>query len=192
MIRKNFRGSKDHCGFCAPGRYIDPLLYQNSSSLKLFQLWSSGYDKFDINFPAQKESMYVIMGACVAEHTVLLILAKYKNIIEAHRRTITGNWAGNSHGMDMYMLKNKVVGIIGLGNIGNQLAKRLDSFGCNFLVYDKEKKDKNDFSFDFKQTDLEELAKKSDIISLHLHHNQGTDKIIDRTFFSLMKKRRSL
>ena len=176
---------------CAPGRYISPKLYENSRGLKLFQLWSSGYDKFDLVTP-RKRGIYVCNNGganavSVAEHTILLMLAQYKNLIDSHNRTVEGRWAGNSHGMDMFMLQGKTIGIIGLGNIGSEVAKRLSAFGCDILVYDILEKHQKDYNFDFRQVTLSEIAKQSDIVTLHLHSNKKTKNIINGEFFSEMK-----
>jgi D-3-phosphoglycerate dehydrogenase len=181
---------------CAPGRYISPKLYENSRDLKLFQLWSSGYDKFDLVTPRER-GIYVCNNGganavSVAEHTILLMLAQYKNLIDSHKRTVEGRWAGNSHGMDMFMLQGKTIGIIGLGNIGSEVAKRLNAFGCKIIVYDILEKNQKDYNFDFRQVTLSEIAKQSDIVTLHLHSNEKTKNIINSEFFSKMKSSATL
>lgn len=177
----------------APGRYLSDEILSYAKNVKLMQLWSSGYDKFNIagaskyNIPVANNGG---ANACsVAEHTLLLILAVYKWLPDSHRRTVTGAWAGNSHGMDMFLLYRKTVGIIGFGNIGRQVAKKLSGFEAHVVYYDVKRVDnetEKKYGVSFRAFD--DLLKESDIITLHLHANESTKNSIGRREFSLMKK----
>src|SRR6266508_4973854 len=66
-------------------------------------------------------------GTClgVAEHTLMLMLAVYKHLAEAHATMKAGEWAHERLRVTSYFLYDKVVGIVGLGRIGTDVAKRL-------------------------------------------------------------------
>ncbi len=177
----------------APGRFISDDILSHAKGVKLMQLWSSGFDKFNI-VDTKKYSIPVSnnggANACsVAEHAILLMLSVYKWLPESHRRTIKGEWAGNSHGMDMFLMNNKTLGIIGFGNIGKQVARKVRGFDMNVIYYDVVRASpeiENEYGVKFASFD--DLLKQSDIVSLHLHNNKDTKDIINERELSMMNK----
>lgn len=177
----------------APGRYLSDEIINSVKNVKLFQIWSSGFEKFNIN-ACKKNNIKVCNNGsqnnvAVAEHAVLLILGLYKKIIHFHQRAKTGKWAGNSHGYDLYELKGKEVGLIGLGRIGKEVTRILNGFGCKISYYDikrHEKKTEKKLNIKFKSKN--HLLKTSDIISLHLHLNSETRHYLNSKSFSRIKK----
>ena len=179
--------------FFAPGRFLEKEIITSAKKAKIFQLWSSGYEKFNL-----KDSLQCNVTVCnngsqnfiaVAEHTILLILALNKKLIHFYNRTIDGNWKNNSHGFDLFELKNKKVGILGMGRIGKEVARILNGFGCKILYYDKKRlnfKDEKKMSIFFKKKN--EILKTADIISLHLHLNKNTKNYINKKNIKLIKK----
>ncbi len=177
----------------APGRHIPDDVLASAKSVKLMQLWSSGYDKFNVagcnalGIPVANNGG---ANACsVAEHTVLLMLAVYKWLPDSHRRVVMGQWAGNSHGLDMFLLNGKKLGIIGFGNIGRQVARKVSGFDMDVSYFDVRKADpvvELEHKVSFKSFD--ELIAESDIITLHLHANDSTKNIIGADQFAQMKK----
>lgn len=177
----------------APGRHIPDDVLVAAKNVKLMQLWSSGYDKFNLAACSALGIPVANNGganACsVAEHAVLLMLAVYKWLPDSHRRTVTGQWAGNSHGLDMFLLNGKKLGIIGFGNIGKQVARKVSGFDMDVSYFDIRRADpavEVGHRVSFKA--LEELVAESDIITLHLHSNDATRNIIDRSAIARMKK----
>ena len=106
----------------APGRYLENEVVESAKNCKIFQLWSSGFDKFNVK--AAKNNITICNNGSqnnisVAEHAVMLMLSLNRKLIHFNNITKNGNWAGNSHGVDLFEMKNKVLGIIGFGNIEN-------------------------------------------------------------------------
>lgn len=177
----------------APGRFLPDEVMEAAKNVKLMQLWSSGYDKFNIA-SAKKYGIPVAnnggANACsVAEHTILLMLAVYKWLPDSHRRTVQGSWSGNSHGLDMFLLNGKKLGIIGFGNIGRQVARKVSGFDMDVKYYDinrldSEKEKELGVSF----APFDQIISESDILSLHLHSNDKTNGIIGNEEISKMKK----
>ena len=179
--------------FFAPGRFLDDRVIEAGKRMKLMQLWSSGYDKF--NIAASQEFGVPVAnngGAnkiAVAEHTMLLILSIYKRIIDSHQRTVTGNWAGNSHGMDMFTLYNKTVGLIGLGNIGLEVARRCRAFGTKVLYFDKQRRGiGEEYIEGVEFASIDRILEEADIISPHLHYSTETENIINADSIAKMKQ----
>lgn len=177
----------------APARKIPSKVFEHAKNVKLMQIWSAGYDKFNIQNARKYKIPVANNGGAnkisVAEHTILLMLAVYKKLPESHARTVEGRWAGNSHGMDMFMLHRKTVGIIGLGNIGREVAKRVSGFDTNIIYYDIKKASvETEQKLNCTYVPFEKLIKESDIISLHLHLNEDTRGVIGKKEISIMKK----
>src|SRR3989344_9404740 len=177
----------------APGRYLSEKVLKEASHIKLMQLWSSGYDKFNVA-GAKKYGIPVANNGganaeSVAEHAIMLMLSFAKRLPDSHQRVVTGNWKGNGHGMDMFMLKNKTLGIIGFGNIGQAVAKKINGFEMKVIYYDiKQQPPEAERGCGATFAEFQKLLQESDIVTLHLHLNQSTERIIGRKELSLMKK----
>lgn len=174
-----------------PGRFIDDEVLKNAKHIKLIQIWSSGYDKlnlksiFSLKIPLANNGS--VNSTSVAEHTVLLILSLYRKLIHFNTITKEGNWVGNSHGMDCYNLNKKKVGIIGFGKIGKKVANICRSFGAKIYYFDIKKLPKiNEYEAQF--LSINKLISQSDIVSLHMHHNHRTNRIINKEKLRKMKK----
>ena len=88
--------------------------------------------------------------------------------------------------VDVNLLKNKKIGIIGYGNTGKTFAKCLSGFNCKVLAYDKNKKN---FSDNYVQeSSLEDIQNKSDIISFHIPYNESTHHYLNEAFIKKMNK----
>lgn len=83
-----------------------------------------------------------------------------------------------------YELYGKTWGIVGLGDIGRQVAKIAESFGCQVIYYSTSGKNHNP---DFREVDFKTLLEVSDIISIHAPLTPATDKLFDAEAFSHMK-----
>ena len=177
----------------APGRYLSESVLQNASHIKLMQLWSSGYDKFNC-IDTKKLGIPVANNGganaiSVAEHTILLMLAVNKWLPDSHRRTVEGKWAGNSHGMDMFLLNGKTLGLVGFGNIGKEVARRAAAFGMQTLYVDPIRATQEvELALNATHCDLDTLLSDSDIVSLHLHLNQSTIGMIGKRELGLMRR----
>ena len=168
----------------APGRYLPAKIFKNNRHIKLMQIWSSGYDKFNLKDATENNIKVANNGGAnaisVAEHTLMLMLSVSRKISEMSYRAKYGIWAGNSHGIDMYSLRDKTVGIIGLGNIGSAVAKRCLSFDTKVLYYDITRKFELEKKYNYKYEELDELLTKSDYITVHLHLNENTRLILNK------------
>jgi len=176
----------------APGRYLDDKVLAAGSHLKLMQLWSSGYDKFNMRAATKADIPVCNNGGAnriaVAEQTFLLMLSVYKRLPDSHRRTVTGDWAGNSHGMDMFILYGKTLGLIGLGAIGREVAKRAKAFGMRVIYYDIRRLDvSEELDLGVEYSRLDQLYRESDIVSPHLHYTPSLENMIGADEIKMMK-----
>ncbi len=179
--------------FFTPGRFLSDEIISKAKNAKIFQLWSSGFEKF--NFQAAKKHRIILSNnggensTSVSEHTLLLMLGVLRKVISFNKIAISGNWKGNSHGTDLFELKNKCIGIIGFGNIGRKVAKLCNAFDAKVFYYDTKKISKNlEKKLNVKYLNKTNLLKKADIITLHLHLNEKTKNFLSDKEFKYMKK----
>ncbi len=175
----------------APARHIRKEVLESMKKVKLLQIWSSGFDKFNL-LEAKNLGLKVANNGghnsiAVAEQTLLLLLAIYKNLNDGQQRVKSGIWEGNSHGMDNYTLQGKTIGIYGLGNIGSKVAKLCLAFGMDVIYHDIERKKDFEENNKIKYVSKNQLLSNSDVISLHLHLNNHTKAILGEDEISIMK-----
>jgi phosphoglycerate dehydrogenase-like enzyme len=84
-------------------------------------------------------------------------------------------------------MEGKTVGIVGLGNIGQQVAKRLRAFDCHLIYYDAFRRGPEEEQLGVTYVSLETLLETSDIVSLHVPLNDATRGMIDRQALERMK-----
>ncbi len=165
---------------------------ERNKNLKLIEKWGAGYDTVDIEAAGRANVIVCnVMGAnayAVSEIAVLHMLATYRNLINHHQSMINGIWTKGEFMDTSFSLMNKTVGLIGGGNIGRQVAKRVQSFGAVVQYYDMFRLDeKIEKENGMKYVELEELLKTSDVVSLHIPLNPKTKNIINKEKLSLMK-----
>ena len=122
----------------------------------------------------------------VAEHTFALILAISRKIVEGVNNTRRGDFRLN--GLRGFDLKGKTIGLIGCGNIGKHVARIAKGFEMNIIIYDIKKDKKLAKKIGFRYVNLDNLLKKSDIISLHVPENKYTHHLINKKNLKLCKK----
>ena len=177
--------------FFGPGRIIDDEVIKEAKKCKVFQLWSSGYEKFNWKSSKRNKIPVCTNGSqndiAVAEHAMMLLLALAKKLIHFNNITKLGNWKNNSHGLDLFELKNKNIGIFGLGKIGLYFAKICKSFNMNVFYHDLVRKKSLEKKYGFKYLSKNALLKKCKIFSLHLHLNEKTYNYLNKRNFKMIK-----
>lgn len=119
----------------------------------------------------------------VAEHTLGMLLSLFNKLNQADAEVRKGIWEREKNrGVE---LDGKTVGIIGYGNTGQAFAKKLRGFDCEVLCYDIKENLGNE---DARQTSLNELWEKSDVLSLHIPQDESTIKMVDSVFIDKFEK----
>lgn len=169
---------------------IDKHILDNLPKLKLITTRSTGYDHIDLKRCKQKKILVCNVPFygenTVAEHTFALILSLSRNIHKSYMRTVRGDYS--IEGLKGFDLKGKTLGVIGAGRIGLHVIRIAKSFGMNVLAYDVHKDDFLAEVLGFTYVSLEDLLKKSDIISLHVPYNKSTHHLINKESIKLIKK----
>lgn len=161
--------------------------------LKLIQKYGIGVDRIDIKTAADRGVPVCIAAGvnavAVAETAIALMLAVYKRLCEAHNSLRAGKWLKWELRTGCYELWQKTVGIIGAGNIGRAVSKRLShGFECRVLYYDiRRLSPEEEKAFGVTFVPMEALLPQSDIISLHVPLKSDTRGLIGITELEKMK-----
>jgi len=122
----------------------------------------------------------------VAEHCVGLMLTLNRKFHQAYQRNRAGFFVLD--GLTGFDMHGKTVGIIGTGKIGRCTAAILNGFGCRVLAFDKYPDDKYAAGSDVSYVGLDELFRKSDIITLHAPLTDDSYHLIDQKAIETMKR----
>ena len=130
-------------------------------------------------------------GTClgVAEHTILLILALYKQLAQAHQSMKEGKWLHVELRTNSHFFYDKVLGIVGLGRIGTEAVRRARGFLPKRIVYYDlfRKTPEEEKALGVEYLELDELLKVSDIVSLHVFLSERSRGMIGEREIGLMK-----
>ncbi len=162
--------------------------------LKLVVRAGAGYNTIDIKH-ARKNNVDVMNtpGAnsnAVAEEVVAMMLAGARHIVKADASTRSGLWEkAKFMGTE---ITNKTIGIVGLGNIGRLVAKRLEGFEMKVLGYDPFISPSLAEQMNVQLATVEDIFAECDYISLHIPENDETRGMINKQLFESMKNGASI
>lgn len=155
-----------------------------SSRLKLIMRWGVGYDMVDVK-TARQQGIDVCNtpGAnayAVSELAVLLMLAVGRKLICHERKLQAGVWSRELFTAQSRTLNHKMVGIVGGGHIGRQVAKKAQAFGAVTQYYDPCRlKPEMEKECNLTYVPYEELLRTSDVISYHVPLNDATHYMLN-------------
>lgn len=161
-------------------------------SLKAILRWGVGYDTVDIE-AAGNRGIYVCNtpGAnshAVAELVVMMILILSRKILCYRENINRGQWAKNAYLNQTISLNNKVVGIIGGGNIGRRVAQNVHALGAATQYYDPYRmSQEQETLLKMKYVPFEELIRTSDIVTIHVPLMDSTRHMIEKEQIAAMK-----
>ena len=144
-----------------------------------------------IKFESCNDSGIVIFNApysntrSVVEIVIAQIINLMRKIVIKSNKMHSGVWRKDS--LDSFEIRNKVIGIVGYGNIGSQLSVICEALGMKVLYYDIV--DKLSIGNAKKCKSLNELLKNSDIVSLHVDGKKSNTNLISDKEFSIMKEK---
>lgn len=122
----------------------------------------------------------------VAEHAFALMLSLVRRIPQAHASLQKGEWDRKSfQGTE---LKGKTIGIVGLGRIGQEIAKRAKAFGMHVETHDKTVDPEVAQALEIELKPLPEVVQQSDILSIHLPLTPETHHLFDGKLLRQMKQ----
>lgn len=162
---------------------------ENADKLKVICRAGTGVDNVDI--PAANKKGIIVMNVpggntiSACEHTIGLILAMMRNIPQAYNSLKSAKWEREKFvGSE---LQGKTLGLIGLGRIGSEVAKRMKSFEMRVIAYDPYVSEDYANQLGVELKTFDEVIKEADIISLHVPKTELTKNLINKETISKMK-----
>ncbi|HWR38290.1 MAG TPA: 2-hydroxyacid dehydrogenase [Patescibacteria group bacterium] len=167
-------------------------LLEQAPNVKLVQKTGSGVDNIDLD--AAKEQGILVSSTpgansnSVAEMTIGMILCLYRKLHFLDKETKQGKWLMFEHRPNMYEMRGKVHGIIGMGNIGKEVSKLSQALGTKIIYYDAYRlTPAQEEVLGVTYVDLSILFQTADIISVHVPLLPGTRGLVGAEEMNRMK-----
>ena len=166
---------------------LDAHFLEKAKNLKFIARVGAGMENID-TAKAQELGVKLINSPegnkdAVAEHVIGTLLVLMNRLFISSNEVKKGIWLREENRGEEIL--GKTFGIIGYGNMGKAVAKRLSGFGCKTIFYDIKPNLSDEFA---SQVSLQELQENADILSLHTPLTEDTLYMIDEEFISKMKK----
>jgi len=178
---------------CMLTEQIDQELLEQASQLKIVANMAVGYDNIDIEAAKQKHVMVTntpdVLTETTADLTFALLMATARRLIEASdyiREDKWGPWSPfQLAGADVH---HKTIGIVGMGRIGEAVAKRAKGFGMSILYYNRSQKYEAEEVLGAVYTDFDTLLEKADFVVSLVPLTAETKHVFNEKAFQKMKK----
>lgn len=180
------------CGFIGPIE-TSLLVEAKANRLRLVQLMSAGYDRFNLEGARAAQLPVAVNGGAnaiaVAEHAIMLMLSALKHVHFFDETVRNGGWRDSSVAeRRVYELYHSTVGIVGMGRIGQEVAKRLAGWGATIVYYDPFRLSaEREQELGVRYLELDALLRAADAVTVHVPLNATTKHLIDAESLSLMK-----
>ena len=149
--------------------------------LKIISCYGVGYDAIDVASAAERGVVVThtpnVLNADVANTAVMLMLAVSRRLIRDDRWVRSGSWKSKGNAPLTRSIEGKTVGILGLGRIGETIARKLAAFDCNIVYHSRSEKPGVPWSY---CGDLVEMAGKADYLVVITPGGSGTNKLVNR------------
>lgn len=170
---------------------LDSYTLRLAENLKYIGLFATGYNNIDIDYCKEHNITVCNAGSystnAVAQHTFALILEHYNNTAKYNQFVQDGKWKrSKTFSPFVYPLSElagKTLGIVGLGSIGQAVAKIANAFEMNVIAYNRSPREIENV----KMVSLDELLSKSNIVSVHCPLNSESEHMFNKETFAKMK-----
>ncbi|WP_195571045.1 phosphoglycerate dehydrogenase [Paenibacillus sp. 1001270B_150601_E10] len=169
---------------------VTPRIMKAGSKLKVIGRAGVGVDNIDLD-AATKNGIIVINAPdgntiTTCEHAFAMMMALARHIPQAYTKTIQGVWDRKSFvGVE---LRNKTLGVLGMGRIGSEVAKRAKAFGMDIIGYDPFMTAERAEKMGIKLASVDEIIRQADFLTVHTPLTAETKHMIARPQFEVMKK----
>ncbi|MFC4410799.1 2-hydroxyacid dehydrogenase [Chungangia koreensis] len=172
---------------------VDRNLITNAPKLKVISNLAVGYNNIDVQAAAERGIVVTntpgVLTETTADLAFSLLLASARRITEAERELREGKWKAWSAmqltGMDVY---GATLGIVGMGRIGEAVARRAKGFGMDVYYHNRTRKPEAEEMHGFVYSDLDDLLSNSDFVVLLTPLTEETKNMIGARELSLMKE----
>jgi len=159
---------------------------------KLKVVGRAGVGVDNINLEAATKLGVIVINApdgntiTTCEHTFAMMMAVARHIPQAYKKTTEGVWDRKSYvGVE---LRNKTLGVLGMGRIGSEVAKRAKAFGMSILGYDPFLTEERAEKLGIKLASVDEIVREADFMTVHTPLTPETRHLIGKPQFEVMKK----
>ena len=161
--------------------------------LKVIANYAVGYNNIDVEAAKERGIMVTntpgVLTEAVAEHTIAMIFAVAERIVEADQYTRDGKY--KAWGPKLFLgadIKDSTLGIVGLGRIGSEVARRMqDGFDLKIIYYDKNRNEELEEKFGMEYRDIDDLMKEADFVSIHTALTDETKHLVSAERIAMMK-----
>ena len=172
---------------------IDKNIMDNVPNLKLVCVTATGMNNIDLEYAKQKgivvKNAVGYSTSSVAQTTFTILFSLIGRVCFYDEYVKSFEWSNSpvftNLSKEFMEIKGKQWGIIGLGNIGKEVAKIASAFGANIVYYSTSGKNSNKM---YTRVELEDLLKESDIVSIHAPLNRYTKNLITKKELEMLKK----
>lgn len=179
--------------FCLLTETVDSDLLDKAKKLKVVSNMAVGYNNIDIEAAKQRGITVTntpgVLTETTADLTFALLMATSRRLIEASRCLHNGEWKTWSPmqltGQDIF---GATMGIIGMGRIGEAVAKRAKGFNMELLYHNRSRKPEVESNLGVQYLELDELLQQSDFVVVMTPYTKETVNLIAERELSLMKK----
>ncbi|MFZ3171156.1 MAG: phosphoglycerate dehydrogenase [Carboxydocellales bacterium] len=168
---------------------VTARIMEHATNLKIIGRAGVGVDNIDVNAATQKG--IIVVNApdgntiAAAEQTLALMLALARSVSPANENLKKGKWMRKEFvGVE---LRDKVLGVVGLGRIGTAVAKRAQGFEMKTIGYDPYLSEERANANGIQLMSLEEVFKNADFLTVHLPLTKETKYLINQETFKIMK-----
>ncbi|MEM4726696.1 MAG: D-glycerate dehydrogenase [Candidatus Bathyarchaeia archaeon] len=171
---------------------VGDWLLDQAPRLRIVARYGVGYDTVDVE-ACTRRGIYVthtpgVLSSAVAELTIGLMLCLSRGLIRADRYAREEWWRPDRGRPQMGRdLNGRILGIIGLGRIGYEVAARAKAFNMKIIYYDVEPKREAEEHLGVQYADIETLLRNSDFVSIHVPLTPRTRGFIGEREFKMMK-----
>jgi D-3-phosphoglycerate dehydrogenase len=162
---------------------VDKAYIDAAKKMKFVIRGGVGLDNIDVDYCGKKgilvKNTPEASTTAVAELVFALMLGITRNVVKAHNTTKNGQWVKDLKGSELY---GKTLGIVGLGRIGTEVAKRAKAFGMNVIACEKHSRPSEYAQI----VSMDDVLRKSDFISLHVPLTDETEEMINKSTLKKM------
>jgi D-3-phosphoglycerate dehydrogenase len=170
---------------------ISRKVIESLEKCKVISRYGVGYNTIDVDAATEKG---IIVGNVtdycldeVSDHAMSLLLSSARKVTKLNNAVKSGNW-DYKVSIPIFRLRGRTIGLVGLGNIPQSVARKAQAFGLNVVAFDPFVPEAAAKQLNVELVSLDELCERADYISVHAPLNQHTEGMISHDQFNKMKK----
>ena len=170
---------------------ITERVIENLEKCKVIARYGVGVNTIDVNAATERGIIVSnVTDYCideVSDHAFALLMSAARKVVQLNTAVKNGVWNFNE-GVPIFRLRNRVLGLVGFGQIPQSLAKKAQAFGMQVIAYDPFISIEVAENFNAKLVSLDQLCREADFVSIHAPLNEHTKGLISTCELEAMKK----